>query len=58
VLTNPVWLDDLRNEAWEIALEVRRALALDDMVADLITVITGLSIIISQTLCDWRSVQT
>ena len=43
------WLDDLGNEAWEIALEVRRVFALDDVVAVLITVITGLS---SQTLCD------
>jgi hypothetical protein len=52
VLTNPVWLDDLGNEAREIALEVRRAFALDDEVAVLITVITGLSTTISHTLCD------
>jgi hypothetical protein len=48
----PVWLDDLGNEAWEIALEVRRAFALDDEVAVLITVMTGLSTTISHTLCD------
>jgi hypothetical protein len=47
-----VWLDDLGNEAWEIALEVRRAFALDDEVAVLITVMTGLSTTISHTLCD------
>jgi len=46
------WLDDLGNEAWEIALEVRRVFALDDVVAVLITDITGLSTTVSQTLCD------